>query len=247
MMNSFSGLGWRGKVGLILPNVNTVTEPVLYTLAPQGISFHTRRTIVSPSGPEAVPAMVEEKERAFRELAYAKPDCIVDCCTASGVLRGLTADKEFCSTAERETGIKTTSTIRAIIDTMEILKMQRFVIISPHTEAANERENTFFKEKGYDILNIGAMNLKRGYEYAQVSPQEIYRFCIDNWDNRADGLFITCINFNAMPVIQSLELALGVPVLSSLSATLWEILKVIGVNDPIWGHGLLLSKLDRGS
>ena len=49
------------------------------------------------------------------------------------------------------------------------------------------------------------------------------------------------MNFNSMPVIQALELALKVPVVSSNSATLWKILQIIGVEEPIWGYGRLLS------
>ena len=72
-------------------------------------------------------------------------------------------------------------------------------------------------------------------------PQEIYRLCIDAWDDRAQGLFISCMNFNPLPVIPALELALQVPVVSSNSATLWKILQVIGVEEPIYGYGRLLS------
>jgi maleate cis-trans isomerase len=64
---------------------------------------------------------------------------------------------------------------------------------------------------------------------------------METWDERADGLLISCMNFNPMPVIQALEEALKVPVLTSNTVTLWGLLRLLGVTEPIQGYGRLLS------
>lgn len=56
-MSNLNKLGWRGKAGLILPSVNTVTEAVLYALAPQGVSFHSSRTLRTGATLEDLEAM----------------------------------------------------------------------------------------------------------------------------------------------------------------------------------------------
>ncbi len=185
--------------------------------------------------------MEKEKGRAVRELASARLDCIADCCTASGVLRGLEADKAFCSGIEQDTGIRTTSTLQAIVEALEVLKLRRLVVVSPYPEEMDELEKSFFEKNGFGVINMQGLGIKEGYRLAQVSPQEIYRLCTDAWDTRVEGLFISCMNFNPMPVIQALELALKVPVVTSNSATLWKILQITGVEEPIWGYGCLLS------
>lgn len=240
-MTNLYKLGWRAKVGLIIPSVNTVTEPVFYALAPQGISFHTSRTYITGSGIEAVKAMEENKDKAVRELASAKPDLIVDCCTASGVTRGLEADKAFCEEVERDTGIRMTSTIQAVLEVLEVFKLRRLVVTSPYPKEMDELEKSFLEKIGFSIINIQGLGIKGGANLAGVPTEEIYRFCIDAWDSRADGLFISCMNFNSVPAIQALELALKIPVITSNSATLWKILRMIGVKEPIRGYGRLLS------
>ena len=240
-MSNINNLGWRGKVGLILPSPSTVTEPLFYALAPQGVSFHSSRTFISGTGVEAVRAMEKEKDRAVRELASARPDCIVDCCTAGGVLRGLEADKAFCMEVERDTGIRTISTIQAVLEAMEMLKLRRLVITTPYPEETDKLEQSFFEKNGFSVVNMRGLDIKEGWRLAEVTPQEIYQLCIDTWDNRADGLFISCMNLNPVPVIQALEIALQVPVLTSNTATLRKILQIIGVGEPIWGCGRLLS------
>jgi maleate isomerase len=44
-----------------------------------------------------------------------------------------------------------------------------------------------------------------------------------------------------MPVIQALEESLKVPVVTSNTVTLWGILRLLGVTEPIGGYGRLLS------
>lgn len=241
MVSNLDNLGWRGKVGLILPSANTVTEPLFYALAPQGISFHSSRTLIAGTGVEDVMAMEKEKGKAIRELASARLDCIVDCCTASGVLRGLEADKAFCGEVEKETGIRATSTLQAIVEALEVLELRRLVVTTPYPEEIDELEKSFFEKNGFSVINLKGLDINEGWRLAQVSPQEIYRLCVDAWDTRAEGLFISCMNLNPMPVTQALELALGVPIVSSNSATLWKILQIIGLEEPIWGYGRLLS------
>ncbi len=233
--------GWRGKVGLILPSVNTITEPAFYALAPQGVSFHASRTFITGTSVQDVLSMDKEKSRAVRELATTRPDCISDCCTASGVVRGLEADKAFCAETEKETGIRTTSTLQSIVEALRLLNMDRLVITSPYPEEMDRLETTFFQENGFSVINARGLGLKSAIALAEVSPEEIYRLCSESWNSQANGLLISCMNFNPLPVIQALELALRVPVVTSNTATLWKVLRTIGLNEPVRGYGKLLS------
>ena len=103
MATHFDNPGRRGKVGLILPSANTTTEPIFYALAPEGISFHTSRTFIAGKGLEDVIAMESQKDKAVHELASARLDCIADCCTVSGILRGMEADRGFCRGITKDT------------------------------------------------------------------------------------------------------------------------------------------------
>jgi maleate isomerase len=234
-------LGWKGKAGIILPSANTVTEPIFYALSPQGVSFHTSRTFITGTAIEDVLAMEKDKERAVRELTSTQSDLIVDCCTASGIVRGLKADQAFIEEVEKKTSIRTTSTLQLILQALRILEIDRLVVTSPYPEAMDKLEESFFQENGFHILRSGGLNLREATKMAQVTPDEIYRFCLETWDKRANGLLISCMNFNPMPVIQALEEALKVPVVTSNTATLWGIFRLFGVTEPIRGVGRLLS------
>jgi len=50
------------------------------------------------------------------------------------------------------------------------------------------------------------------------------------------------MNFDAMPVVQTLEDRIGKPVVTSHSATLWRALALAGIDTPIPGYGRLLAQ-----
>jgi len=233
--------GWRGKVGLILPSVQTVTEPLFYRIAPEGVAFFASRVLVRRNVMADHAEMVTESFRAGRELATAGVDCIAYCCTASGIIQGIDGDREFCAQMERETGIPTISTLDAVLEGLKVLKLKKLVLNSPYRESTHAAEETFFKANGFQIIRSHSMRLDSGIKYALVTPGEIYRFCQETWDERAEGLLVSCMNFNVMPCISSLEKDFEKPVISSHSATLWKILKTIRVRDPIVGYGQLLA------
>jgi maleate isomerase len=235
-------MGWRGKVGLILPSMQTVTEPIYYRIAPIGVAFFTSRVLVPGSVITYHADMEREAFRAGRELATAGVDCIAYCCTGSGVLMGIEGDKEFCLRMERETGIPTTSTLSSVLEGLEMLRLKKLVIINPYGEAMHTAEEKFFQANGFYIVRSQSMGIDPAIKFALVTPSEIYRFCRESWDENAEGLFISCMNFNAMPCIGSLERDLRKPVLSSHSATLWKVLRMVGVREPILGFGRLLEE-----
>lgn len=240
MYNSLDKLGWKARVGLILPSVNTVTEPTFNAVAPPGVTFHVSRTFIFGTGTQDVLDMEKDKHRAADELLSARVDCLVDCCTASGVIQGLDHDRRFCSDIEKRSGAVVISSVQSILNALAVKKIKRMVAVTPYPEEVDQIEKQFFEKNGFSVVNIKGFGIKEGFKLATVPAPDIYRMCIDAWDNEADGLFISCMNFNATPVIRALELALQVPVISSISATLWGIFQSLGIKDNVSGFGCLL-------
>ena len=94
------------------------------------------------------------------------------------------------------------------------------------------------------------MGYETAAEFAAVPPDEIFKFALDAWrecGGNADGLFISCMNFDAMAAAQALEDAIGKPVVTSHTATLWRALALAGVSEPVHGYGRLLAEAREGA
>jgi len=224
-----------------MPASQTVTEPLYYAVAPKGVSFHTSRLILRGVSLEELEEMDRGVDRAIEELVQARVDCIAYCCTISGIIKGLKQERSFWAGVEARTGIPTTTALLSVLEALDQLHMRKLIITSPYTKDLDEAERGFFEGNGFEVLGIHGLGITDGYAYAEVLPNEIYKFGKDVWRPGADGLFISCVNFNAMPVSELLEEELQVPVVTSHSAILWKILKLLGIKEPIPGFGKLLS------
>ena len=75
------------------------------------------------------------------------------------------------------------------------------------------------------------------------SPAQIYRLARTTCTDEADGLLISCNALRAHTVVSELEHDLRKPVITSLTATLWGILRAAGIREPVVGYGRLLERL----
>jgi len=238
-------LTWRAKIGLIVVSSSTISESRYPLAAPPGVGFFTSRMLLAPG--DGLEGLVEMERNAFRaaqELASAHVDSIAYCCTVSGALRGIEADRDFCHEMEEQWGVPTTSTMLAVTEALQHLSMSDVVVTSPYPDSHHEAERAYL-EAAIRALTMQGMGFTEGEEFAAVPPDEIYRFSLEVWDahsDPADGLFISCMNFDAMAAAQALEDRIQKPVVTSHSATLWRALSLAGIEDPIPGYGTLLNQ-----
>jgi maleate isomerase len=190
-------------------------------------------------------AMEHHAARAIEELASVPVDAIAYCCTVSGALRGVEGDRTFCQDMAQRWGIPVTSTMLASTEALQHLGLRRVVVTSPYPDSHHEAERVYLAQAGIEAIAMHGMGLEKGQEFATVTPEEIVRFSLEAWDDTADGLFISCMNFDALPAVQALEERLGKPVVTSHAATLWRVLALADIDTPIVGYGRLLAQAPR--
>ena len=243
----------KAKIGLVVVSASTISELRYPRAAPPGVGFFASRMLLGEDqGLQGLIEMETNAVRAVQELASARMDSIAYCCTVSGAMRGLDQDRAFCDDMEAQWGIPTTSTMLAAAEALQHLGLRRVVVTSPYPESHHEAERAYLAAAGITAVAMEGMGMSAAAEFAAVSPAEIYRFSLDVWKEfwntggeEADGMFISCMNFDAMAAAQDLEDAIGRPVVTSHSATLWRALSLAGVPDPVPGYGRLLAE-ERG-
>ncbi len=235
----------KAKIGLVVVSASTVSELRYPKVVPEVGFLASRMMLGGDGGLEALLEMESNSSRAVGELASAGVDSIAYCCTVSGAQRGLEKDREFCEDMERQWGAPTTSTMLAAAEALLYLGIRRVVLTSPYPHSYHDAESRYLAEADIETVYADGMGFQAANEFAAVLPEEIYRFSLDAWrqsGGNADGLFISCMNFDAMAAAQALEDAIGKPVVTSHSATLWRALALAGVSEPVHGYGRLLAE-----
>ena len=232
--------GWRLRIGLILPSCNTVMEPELYKMAPEGVSIHTARMRISKVTEEDLKNMAEDSPKAAEYLATADVDVILYGCTSGSFIGGIEWEREIVKKIEERTGIPTITTSKAVIDALQHLKLKKIIVATPYIDELNELEEKFLEKNGIKVLRIKGLGILRGVDIGSQPVWVSYRLAREIFTPEADGIFISCTNFRTIEIIEKLERDLKRPVITSNQASMWAALRAGHIKETIEGYGALL-------
>jgi maleate isomerase len=232
------------RIGLIVPSSNRLTEPQMRQYAPKGIEVHVTR--LRMTGPHHVPvaALLPRIEEATGALEDAHCDVIVFNCTASSMEAGLRGEEQVLATMRAATRATVATTATATLVALGALGVRRVALFSPYVQETHAHEAAFLTEAGIEVTGGECLGLNGGDEYLLVQPSEWQQLVLKATPESADGVFLSCTNIHAPPVIEPLESALRRPVASSNQAVLWHALRACGNAAPVVGLGRLF-EVDR--
>lgn len=233
--------GYRARIGVIIPSVNTVVEAWMPKVVPEGVTVHTGRMPISTdTSVEALAAMSEHEVQAATRLADCEPDLIMYSCTASTVVSGRAHDLALMAKLSDVTQVPCYTTTDAIVRALAAVNARRIAIVSPYPKQIDDLERAFFEDCGLEVFDTRSFGIADNRELADPSPGEVYRLARSAITGSVDALLISCLAMRSHYIAGQLEQDLGIPVITSATATLWAALRAAGVWDAIHGYGSLL-------
>jgi maleate isomerase len=238
--------GWRGRIGLLVPSINTTMETEFWRIAPAGVSVHTARIAGGRHGtPEELRGMESASKHAAAEVAMVEPDVVVYGCTSGSFFEGPEWNKRIC---EQLTGIAkapTVTTAGAMADCLVAGGYKKVDVVTPYVEVTNERLKQFLRTFGVEVVTLGTFDMLDMFDHAKIEPGEIYRKVRDITTPKSEAVFVACTQLRAMEVLDNLERDLGKPVYSAVQASAWAAYQAMGVDPRITDCGSLLRKLSE--
>lgn len=239
--------GERARIGLIVPSCNPIMEPEFNAMKPEGVSVLATRVFLAGSTTETVKSLMrmdEETGRAAELLATAGVSIIAYGCTTGSMVGGLGWDQELINRIERTTNIPTTTTATAVMRAFRELGIEKVSIATPYGEELDRLEREFFEANGIKVVKIKGLSLNSQGMWL-APPETTCELACEVNTPEVDAVFISCTNFKSVTVIEKLEEKLQKYVLSSNIATMWDVLKRLGIHDQIKGYGKLMQRLSR--
>lgn len=244
-MNDEDLMGWRARIGLMVPDSLIPTEPWFYRVRPNGVSFLTTRLYYGKkTTPETLMKMWDGIGMAAKELSNSVVDVIGYCCTSGSFVGGAGDNEKIIKTIEDEVGIPATTTTTAFLNALKLLNIDSLVLVTPYIDEINQIEKKFIESNNIKVNGIGSLNKVDSIDYTNTTAGELYRLAKKTYLKApsSKGIFISCMSMRAMDAIEALETDLEVPVVTSDQATLWNLLRFAGVKEKIDGYGRLLSQ-----
>src|SRR5258708_9311638 len=122
----------KARVGLIIPSVNTFSEPQCNHCAPEGLGIHIARARVAGEWKRPLPEMKEDIASAAKLLSDAHPDVIVFHCTDTSMTQGPQGEGKILDIVTEATGIGAMATSRLVLEALQTLGMKKVVLLTPY-------------------------------------------------------------------------------------------------------------------
>ncbi len=228
------------RFGLIIPSSNTTMEAEFWTMASSWATVHTARMRLEKITIDELEEMEEQMLEAAVLLADTKVDVIGYGCTSGSLLKGKDHGGEIERKITEKTGIPAMATAKAVVQALGELGIKKICVATPYIEEINGLEKNFLEQNKLDVQRIKGLGIVQNSEVGSKEPSVAYELAKEVYVPEAEGIFISCTNFRTIEVIDKLEKELGVPVVSSNTATLWAMMKMAGAKRRLEGYGMLL-------
>src|SRR6476646_1025489 len=188
----------RARMGLIIPSVNTYSEPQFNRFAPEGLGVHVARARVAGEWKRPLPEMKSEIADAAKLLSDAHPDVIVFHCTDTSMTQGPQGEGKILDIVKDATGIDAMATSRLVLDALETLGMKTVVLLTPYM--SNKAVIDYLTAAGVKVARDVALKLEP-MNFGSVTPKQWAQMAKEIDGPDSDGVFLSCTNTRQIEAI----------------------------------------------
>ena len=241
------------RFGLIVPSSNVTMERELPTMfarrevaEPERFSFHSSRVRMRSVTPQELRSMNAQATCAAQELADASVDVLVYACLVALMAEGPGAHHQ----AEERLGAilaaegrpaPVVSSAGALVDTLHLMEARRVAVVAPYLPALTQRVCDYIAAEGVVVEEARSLSVADNGAVGRLDPQNLLRIAEELPRNVDVVVLSACVQMPSLEVIEEAEARLGLPVISSVTATAFQALHRLGLSTHIPGAGCLLS------
>jgi maleate isomerase len=233
------------RIGLIIPSVNTYSEPQFTHFAPPGLGIHIARARVAGEWKRPLPEMTGEIATAAKLLSDCHPNMIVFHCTDTSMTQGPQGEGRILDIVKDATGIEALATSKLVREGLEVLGIKNMILLTPYK--SNKAVIDYVTASGFKVVRDKAMNLE-AKDFGSVTPTQWAQMAKEMDGPDVDGVFLSCTNTTQIEAIAEIERQLGKPVVNSNQAVLWgcvkRLKKTLPPLKPMPALGRLMNYLD---
>jgi maleate isomerase len=228
------------RLGMVIPSSNTTVEALTPALL-HGLGSVTAHYSRFAANGASMPnlAYTPELSRAAKLLVDADITNIAFNGTA-GAWLGLEADEELCKDFKAQGASYVTTATLAVLQVLRRAEVSRIgmVIAGPDTLAGPIR--SVLGQVGVEVCRIECLAVRDNRDAARVDHRILSR-SLDAVADNADGTVVLGTNLPGAAVAAAASHRLGIPVIDSAVAVVWEMLRCAGREV---AHGELLARLE---
>jgi maleate isomerase len=241
-------VGFRAKMGVIIPSTNTVVESDFWDMRIPGVTFHTGRiyiaqpTLSSDAAMEDLLAQVQTAiETAVRDVMTCQPDHLIMGMSAPTFWGGLAGGQRFAEKMRELSGLPISMGSEACRVALDTYNAKKIAVLTPYQPIMREQIVKYFQDCGLQVVRYTDLRCPSATAIAEITPAEL-RPVLQALNGPDVEAIVQCgTNLSMMRLAADAEGWLDKPVIAINTATLWHAYRINGLLDHVYGFGSLLS------
>ena len=243
-------LGFRKRIGLVVPSTNTTVQPETDALRVPGVTCHTGRVTIKERPLNTEEAFNEHMQMmrdgmgaAIDQIMTAGLDHLIMGIALETFWGGVAAADKLQSDLTQRAGVGVTMGSTAMVAALKAFGARKIAILTPHQPRGDEMVKAYFLEAGFDVVRLKGLKCQTPRMIAQV-PQQGIRDALRELDGPdVEALLAVGTALPSSAVAVEAERWLNKPVIAVNTVSFWDALRRCGIADHVQGHGRVLEEL----
>ena len=233
------------RLGFLIPPGNPNTEGEVIKMAMPEYSIHfTRMVAHGETGSllgqdERNQTQIDHLPENIELLNLLKPSVIAMAHTASSYTLGKQGEADLVKKLEDQYQVAFITAFGSVVKALNHLKVKKIAFGTPYSEQNTLRCKHLLEEYGFKIIHFG--NLPGVKNIYDETPERAAQLIKQVDAPGAEAIFISGVGMPTIDALENSEQTLGKPIISSIAATMWNSLRVAGIQSDIRGYGSLLA------
>jgi maleate isomerase len=242
-------LGYRKRIGLVVPSTNTTVQPETDALRVPGVTCHTGRVTIKERPLNTEEAFYEHMQMmrdgmgtAIDQIITAGLDHLIMGIALESFWGGVAAADKLQADLAQRAGIGISMGSTASVAALNRFGSRKIAILTPHQPRGDEMVRAYFVESGFDVVRLKGLKCATPRLIAQVPSQDIRNALLELDGDDIDALLTLGTALPAARVSAEAERWLGKPVLAVNVVSYWHAIRECGIEDRVLGHGRILEE-----
>lgn len=243
-------LGWRLKLGVLVPAFNTSVQPELESMRPKGVTNHTAR-IEMPDAPLAsdadqervIQSLGDDLFGALRRVMIARASAVILGISIPTFWGGVEGGTGMRRRLEEAAGVPCILGSEACVEALKLLpERKRLGVLTPYQPVADRQVARYLTESGFEPTALLSLQRPSNIEISHAD-EAMLRDGVDRLAAQGCDIILQVGTNLAMADLVDGETArLGMPVIGINTALYWSALRRMGITDRLKGFGPLLAE-----
>ena len=231
----------RGKIGFVVLAMEQTVEDDVFVTTPYGVGVHFTRVPMSNQVTAETLAAMEPGIVDAAALLLPQGNLTVLCYTCNSGTMVIGEQKVMAALNRANPGAEATTVMTGVIRALRALKAKKLMVVTPYVDDVNVHVRRFLAERGFEVTALHGMGIEDNSDIDRMEPEFIREYVCGLDVSGVDAVALVCGAMRTMDIVGALEKDLGLPVIASNQAMMWDCLRLCGVDDDFPAYGRIFS------